>query len=383
MNKESLHQLFQHYIDRFAFLNNDEQEEYYKWQVCREFPVLMREALEADKAAFSKKLNEVRKSTYNIIDSYTQPFAGLVDLAREDLEATNVQEMLKDLYADDGGDINTQMQIIEDFFRRSNELVDKHFPESFRYRQNSHSVSALLFLNDPDRHYMFKASQCQRFADTVEFYDDWGVGDNIELDVFYRFCDEILEEINSDKSLLSTDASRYDEHFIHKSGDFHPDTEKHILLFDIIYCCSTYDLFDGVSYTRRNASEKKLYTANKQKANELKKDYEKAQKDDENLRDALSSISDMLKPGEAIMHKKHGLGKVTRANDTYVTASFADGDAEIGIAFGIANNLVSFESKDITDKCNEYMPLLKRHKLIPDKVEWAARALKPYEEYLD
>ena len=41
MNRETLQQIFQQYIERFAFLNAEPQEEYYKWQVCREFPGLM------------------------------------------------------------------------------------------------------------------------------------------------------------------------------------------------------------------------------------------------------------------------------------------------------------------------------------------------------
>jgi hypothetical protein len=29
-----------------------------------------------------------------------------------------------------------------------------------------------------------------------------------------------------------------------REGKLHPDTKKHLLLFDIIYCCHTYDLFE-------------------------------------------------------------------------------------------------------------------------------------------
>lgn len=39
----------------------------------------------------------------NIIDSYTQPFYGLVKFAREEPET--VQQMFMDLYSDDGGNV--------------------------------------------------------------------------------------------------------------------------------------------------------------------------------------------------------------------------------------------------------------------------------------
>ena len=55
----------------------------------------------------------------------------------------------------------------------------------------------------------------------------------------------------------------------------------------------------------------------------------------------------------------------------------------MGLALGVSNKILSFESVDITDKCNEYISLLKAYKVIPERVEQAARALKPYEEYLD
>ena len=244
MNGNNLSQIFRHYIDKFAYINGDEHAEYYKWQVCHEFPKLMQDALSADNDNFAKALYEAKKCTENIIDSYTQPFNGLVEYAKS--EPDTVRNMFVDLYADDGGDIKVQMEKIADFFRRSNELLEKYTPDSFLYKQNSHSVSAYLFLNDPNHHYMYKATQSQRFADCVEFYDDWGTGDNIKLDIYYRMCDELVAEIKSCPELLETDRSRFDGKLKLSGGELHPDAEKHILAFDIIYCCSVYDLFDGL-----------------------------------------------------------------------------------------------------------------------------------------
>ena len=113
-------------------------------------------------------------------------------------------------YVYDGGDPKVQMAKIEDFFAQSNELLDKYFPASFLYKPNSRSVSALLFLNDLDHHYRYKAKQSRRFADCVEFDDDWGTGDNIRLDIYYRMCDELVDAIKDCPALMETDRSRYD-----------------------------------------------------------------------------------------------------------------------------------------------------------------------------
>ena len=163
MNKNQMHQIFAHYIDNFEKLNDPEHSEYYKWQVCHKFRPLMDEALAADVDDFADALYQVKDCSKNIIDSYTQPFYGLVEFARREPET--VQQMFMDLYSDDGGDVKVQMELIKNFFDQSNELLDKYFPDSHLYKQNSHSVSSYLFLYDPDHHSMSKAIQSQVMAD--------------------------------------------------------------------------------------------------------------------------------------------------------------------------------------------------------------------------
>lgn len=381
MNTNNLQQIFQHYIDRFEYVNNTEHIEYYKWQICHEYPRLMKSALDADNDSFSRALYEVKKCSANIIDSYTQPFNGLVEFAK--LEPDTVRNMFIDLYADDGGDIKVQMEKIADFFIRSNDLLDKHFPGSYLFKQNSHSVSSYLFLNDPDHHYMYKATQSQRFADCIEFYDDWGSGDNIKLDVYHRMCDELIAAIKDCPELIETDQSRFDGRLKLKGGELHPDTEKHILAFDIIYCCTVYDLFGGITYTRRNMKEKQLYLAEKAKAESLKQSYEKAKADAELLEEALECFVNMVSVGDAISHSKYGEGKVDSIDEQYVTATYEEKQAQISLPIGIANRLLTFNTADFAEKADKYREVLRRHSSIPNALDYAARALEPYEEYLE
>lgn len=39
----------------------------------------------------------------------------------------------------------------------------------------------------------------------------------------------------------------------------HPDTELHILAFDVIFCSTVYNLFEGIHYSVRNAEEKRIH----------------------------------------------------------------------------------------------------------------------------
>ncbi len=384
MNRNSLRQIFQQYIDNFEDLTSRKLE-YYKWQICDKFPELMKKALAADKEELATVLNEVRKVTENIIDSYTQPMAGLVYIAkdRDDEDALTVQKILKDLYADDGGDLRVQMEIISDFFKRCEELLEKHFPGSYRYRQNSHSVSSLLFLNDPDHHYMFKASHCQDFADCVEFYDSWGTGDNIKLDVFHRMCDELVDAIKGCPELLATDASRFDKKLNLPGGPLHPDKEKHILAFDIIYCCSTYDLYKGISYTKRNMKEKEAYLARKTKALQLLKDNEVAAEDNEKLTEAMEMIAKFFVVGDRVVHSKYGEG-IVKAVEGINLVTEHHGMAFRGrLPVMIANGILKCEKDGYSEMVEKYRDVLKRYDSIPDRLKYTEKALEPYAEYLD
>ncbi|MBP3196896.1 MAG: hypothetical protein J6N21_07810 [Butyrivibrio sp.] len=381
MNLNNLNDIFKNYINKFGYINSAEKQEYYKWQVCHEFPTLMGQALQADDDVFVDALKKAKACTYNIIDSYTQPFSGLVEFAK--YEPSTVRNVLKNLYADDGGDIRIQMEKIADFFKQTGDLMDKYFPESFLYKQNSHSVSAMLFLNDPDHHYMYKASQSKSFADCVEFMDEWGVGDNIKLDVYYRMCDELVENIKACKPLMETDQSRFDGRLNIADGELHPDSEKHILAFDLIYCCSVYDLFDGIVFTKRNAKEKQLYQMEKQKANELKAAYVKAQEEANKLNDALALFVGMGKPGDALTHNKYGVGTIDSIDEKYIVATFPEKQAQVSLPVGIANGIIKLENEGFEEKAAEYKDLLKRYSAIPRALEYASKALEPYEEYLD
>lgn len=385
MNDKNIEQIFRQYIENFDYVNCTEHREYYKWQICEQFPDLMRKAIAATPEEFASSLNEVRKCTCNIIDSYTQPMAGLVEMAKhnngEDTE--KVRQILKDLYTDDGGDLRVRAEIIADFIGRCDELMNKHFPGSFRYKQNSHSVSSLLFLNDPDHHYMFKASHCQDFADCVEFYDSWGAGDNIKLDVFHRMCDELMEAIKCCSELLATDASRFDGRLKLVGGPLHPDTEKHILAFDIIYCCSTYNLYNKVVYTKRNSKEKELYGTMKTKAEKLLQEYEEAVAENEKLQDALKCVSKAFAVGDTVTHVKFGKGTVKSMEGLIFVADFSAKEVRGSIPVMIANGLLKCEKEGYSEEMEACRDVLKKYDTIPRRLEYAEKALEPYTQYLE
>ncbi len=123
MNKKNLNQIFQHYIEQFDYINNSVNMEFYKWKVCKDFPELMQKALDASNDELADVLKEVKQCTYNIIDGYTQPLSGLIELAKKEPE--EVRSILKELYADGDEDIELQMKKIGIFFKKYNTLLER------------------------------------------------------------------------------------------------------------------------------------------------------------------------------------------------------------------------------------------------------------------
>ena len=385
MNKNQMKQVMKHYIDNFAMINDTDHAEYYKWQICEEFRGLMDEALAADLDHFPDALLSAKTCSSNIIDSYTQPFYGLCKLAKENGEAEAVQQMFRELYTDDHGDIQVQMELIKNFFDASNNLLNKYYPDSYLFKQNSHSVSSYLFLYDPDHHYMYKATQSLAMADCIEFYDSWGNGDNIKLDIYYRMCNEILTEIKNSPELLETNKSRYEEALPLRPGKLHPDAELHILVFDLIYCSNVYHLFDGISFLRPKAKEKKLIIEQKAKAKKYLEAYNVMKANSDKLERGLVYFSTAISAGDMVHHKMQGMCEVIDIDKKYIIVKYGKtGETkQLGLPIVISNGIINYQADGFEEKKKFYSDVLPKAAAIPAKLEHATRTLEPFEEYLE
>ncbi len=382
MNTNHLQQLFQNYIDNFEMLNSPDHEEYYKWQVTKQFRPMMDAALDSSDDDFSAKLFEIRNITENLVDSYTQPFYGLCKFA--EAEPKTVKDMLRTLFTRSNGSMEERQSAISEFLSKSHELRDKYFPESFLYKDDMHSVTTYLFLYNPDCNYIFKSSNAQTFADCIEFYDDWGSGDTMKLDVYYRMCDQVVDAINEDKAILKTDASRFENGWGVDPETFALDTEKHILACDLIYCCSAYDLFSNISFTRPKSKEKQLLMEKKERAMTLFGELKRSQEKLKLLEEALAYLDSVFVVGATVQHKKYGVGVIQNKTDSSIEIEFADGEKKkLGTVFSVANGIIESSYSDYDVKIRQYKEVLNKESAIKRAVDYAERAFEPYAEYLD
>lgn len=382
MNSNHLQQIFTNYIERFEELNNPVHREYYKWQIAKKFRPLMDDALASSAEEFPAKLSAVKRLTENVIDSYTQPFYGLAVLAEKEPET--VKELFLNLYADGRNDPDERQRRVSEFLRRSHELRDKYYPDSYLYKNDMHSVTGYLFLYDPDNNYMFKASSALAFADCIEFYDDWGSGDNTKLDVYYRMCDQLVDAIKSSKELMATDASRFEGKWGTDPETMHADTNKHILAFDLIYCCKAYGLFTGISFSRPKTKEWQLLQMKKDKALQLSQELEKAKNSKTALEEAEKYINGIFCSGASLTHRKFGRGIVTKNNGSTITVDFEDaGEKQLDQFASAAGGFIASESAGYDEKIGLYKDILKSRQSVNAILNYAEKAFAEYAEYTD
>ena len=375
MNRKNLNQIFDSYIQHFEILNDSQNDESYKWRALVDFKKVFDLTVPED--AFAEMLKEARNATANLIDSYTQPFGGLVDLARREPET--VRSMLTALLKDDGGDLAVRQEKIDVFLNQCNELVETYFPGSHLYKNDQRSAMAYLFLNDPNSHYLYKATEAKYLADCVSFYDDWGTMSNFRLDIFHRFCDELIEEIKATPELVATHMSRFDT-----NSQMYKDELLHVLVFDIIYCAHTYNLYNGMCFDKVTSADRKLYQERKAKAQELATALRKVEDEIVLLDEARTYFGKAITSGATVTHKMFGLVEVQSVADGFVTLKIQkNGDIKkFGLLNCIAGGFVKVDLPDFDEMQVKYKSVMMSEYNLPQRLKSAQDSLQPYEEYL-
>lgn len=375
MNKNNLKSIFKKYIDNFEILNNEKNDEIYKWEIAQEF-----QNFDIDAPDFAEMLNHMWKTTDNLIDSSQQlPFYALVDYARKEPET--VREMFRKLYAEEHTDMETKQQLIDEFIASSEELRKKYNPDSRLYVNNQRSVMMYLFLRYPNSNFAYKASQAKSFADCVEFYDDWGPMTNFKLDIFNRMCEQLIEEIKADEALMETHKSRFEN----TTRKLHADENLHILVFDIIFSSQAYNFYDGMTYAPINAQVRKLYFEKVAKAKDLSVALEKAKEDMTLLEEAKDYLVQVIKAGDLVSHKKFGEGTIEECAGTVISVHFPaiNETKKLGLTVAVGNGLITLDDKSITQKIKEYVPVLNNEPRISATLSKLEDEIQPYLEYLD
>ena len=387
MNTINLHAIFVNYIKKFELINNPEYNENYKWKIAAKFHDLIDPA----SPRFKTGIGEAWKLSDNLIDSVNRYcFSALVTCVQKDEEA--VRAIFRDLFAYDGGDLAIRQEKILAFIAKANELTAKHHSTNGMFMNDQRSAMAYLFLNDPDNHYLYKYTEAFNVASCIEYFDDWGSGPDFRLDVYYRMCDLIVEEIRKDDALLKTHQSRFYDSNGNLIPDMYPDKNYHILTFDIIYGApgNRYNFYDGIPFSPITTSARKLHEERLEKAKMLYAQMEKARLDAELYREAVQYYAQLLPVGGPVTHKTFGSGTVIsytegQTGDTVKVRFESTNDVKsFAAANAILGGFLLVDAADICEKNAKYKEIIsKNNLLLQSALKKAEQDFEPYKDCLE
>lgn len=382
MNKHRLHQIFANYIENFERINNKEHDENYKWRIANQFHDL----IDPDSLDFVKNIKEAWNLSSNLIDSSNRYcFSALVTCAEKDPDA--VKALFKNLFADDGGNLSVRQDKILKFIDDANELTAQLHSSNGMFMNDQRSAMAYLFLNDPNTHYLYKASEANSFASCIEFYDDWGSGANFKLDVYYKMCDLLVEEICKSKALIETHESRfYDKNNIKIEG-MHSDNKYHILAFDIIYGAPEfrYDFYKGIPFSNITAQARRLHEEHVKKSQKLYNEWQIAQNNADLLQEAKNYFNKNIIVGLSVSHKVYGEGKIIEIDGNSIIVLFTTKNEtkKFTMMTSFTGKFLTADIPDLGENIMRYQDVVKKEQMILLNLERATKALNPYREYLE
>ena len=237
MKKDNLHEFIKRYEENINLIYGDVHDELFKWQAMK---VWRDEWFKPDTAfaSFANRFNAARKEFSLFIDnSRMHPSTGVIKLWEKEPET--VERLFYEvLFADAHGDVSEVQKNMDQFLEEYEDLRCKYFPSNWSFKQDRHSASVFLAMNDPDFNYVYKSSEAQTMAKYVDFGLSIGSGSSFSLPNYYRLCDEIVEALREHDSLLKT-------HFSRLTSEHYNDLSLHLLAFDLMYCCRTYNFYQS------------------------------------------------------------------------------------------------------------------------------------------
>lgn len=340
LNKEKLRKLISNYIAAFDYINESPQMEYYKWEAVKHFQTHW----DIDAVDFASMFKESVKKTYNLINNkFVQPTNFIVKLAENPKLTETVRQMFRDLFSDDGGDIDKRQMKIYSFMEKSDTLLNTYFKGSWKYAQDMRTVIFYLCLSRPDQNYIFKSTQAKEFMYCIEYDKDFGSGENFNLKNYYQMCNELVDEIKNTPKLIELHNSRLNKSMC--SND-----DYHILAYDIIYCAVVYNLYKDIDITKptrsRTQSKEKLLQG---KIIELNETLDSTcLKLNEALQER-AEYDDFSAKGLEVSHSSFGYGVVINHTGNLLTVQFDTQTKLFQMPQGFSNGYLKTQSCEIME----------------------------------
>lgn len=362
MNTDNLHSLINRYEENFYTLNNAENDEIFKWRAAKHFrDVWFSE--EAKTMSFSEKFNAAKKEFSILIDnSYVSPSNGIVKIAEHNQQAME-QLFTEILFADDGGDITARQNNMDNFLEEYDKLRARYYPQSFKFKQDRHSLSCYLAFYAPDQNYIYRHSEAEAFAQNIEFGKDIGFGKTFRLEHYYEMCDLIVEALKEHPTLL-------DKHFTFLNEKCYRDESLHLLTFDLMYCCKTYNYYSGIKHASKRDSIKAFTEAEARE----KEEREKQEKIDA----LMDKISELERKSEVfaeisllnvqVYQSDYGVGLIIEQTVNKIKVRYSNCEKTYFINHKYINRPTFENDKETVDAFTEYDEIVEQIKRLKSQL---------------
>lgn len=322
MNTTVLHQLIDRYEESIDTIYNDDHDELFKWKAMKTW---REEWFKPDSAftSFSERFTAAKRDFSLFIDNARMhPSAGVIKLWEKEPE--EVERLFnKVLFADPHGDATTVQDNMDEFLDGYEALRQKHFPRNWSYKQDRHSASVYLAMNDPEFNFVYKSNEALEMAKYIEFGFSIGSGMSFKLPNYYQMCEEIVAALKEHESLLK-------RHFARLTPEYYNDQSLHLLAFDLMYCCRTYNFYRGLALPSSDTKKQKNNPSMPTQEEVAQREAERLAKIDlleqqiseqERICDDFEDISLI---GVQVATNLHGVGTVIAQEKNIIIVRFQD-----------------------------------------------------------
>lgn len=324
MNYDILHRLIDRYEEKIDKIYNKDNYELFKWQATKTWQTEWNKPNDAF-PSFADRFIAARKDFDVFIDGkIMHPSTGVVKLWEKEPET--VEHLFNDvLFADNQEDAQITQRNMDRFLEEYEALRSRNFPRHFSYKQDRHSASVFLAVNDPEKQFVFRSSDAHLMARYTEFGLKIGSGASFSLPNYYILCEEIVKALREHESLL-------EKHFCYFNDKLYRDESLHLLAFDIMYCCRTYNYYGGMPLPPRSNGGKTSapgQTAEQKEAERLAAIETMTQEladVDVQIEELQAQCEDLLIPliNVEITSNKYGTGVVIEQNENNIVVQYPD-----------------------------------------------------------
>ena len=323
MNTDNLHILIDRYEADLDNIYGAEHYELFKWCAMKTWQA---EWFKPEDAfpSFADRFSAAKKDFSLFIDnSRMHPSSGVLKLWEKEPET--VESLFKDqLFADACEDVSVAQDHMDSFLDSYEALRQKYFPRNWSYKQDRHSASVFLAMNDPGFHYVYKSSEAVTMARYTDYGFRIGSGATFSLENYYHLCDEIVAALKDHETLL-------EKHFSKLSDIHYEDRSLHLLAFDLMYCSRTYNYYNGlvVPATSKRKNRVSLSEPSAEELASLEEarlaKIESIEQEINVLERSIDGCEDISLIGVQVTSSQYGTGIVTGQEINRITVEFDAG----------------------------------------------------------